>query len=438
MACIAILLALPALSTPVRAAVDVNLLGRMNLPNSVFLTSAIIHEDAGASRLYAFVGDDFERIYVVDVTDPTDMRLVAQIPGVPGFDLRIHNGYLYACDGNQSGQDSRIIDIADPANPVVLPNGFPSAHNLQVSPGGLLFAEFPGLRLFDLADPTAPALLYQTGGEGHDCAPRGNRLYDFHGRDGAVIWDITDPASPDTLGVIHSPDIRFYHSGDVTADERYLYLCDELMTGSGADVTVWDIQDPAGAFKVGQISDSDATVHNVYVVGDMMYVAYYAAGFKVFDLADPEKPVLAGQYDTSRRSGDGFIGAIDVFAYSPDGNFYVIDIENGLFAFSVTPAAAAAAPDPAPFHLSQNAPNPFNPATTIPFELTRADRVQLDVFDVAGRRVRALLDGQRAAGLHQAAWDGRDDAGRAVASGVYFYRLQAAGRVETRRMLLLK
>jgi flagellar hook assembly protein FlgD len=57
---------------------------------------------------------------------------------------------------------------------------------------------------------------------------------------------------------------------------------------------------------------------------------------------------------------------------------------------------------------------------------------------VAGRRVRALLDGQRAAGLHQAAWDGRDDAGRAVASGVYFYRLQAAGRVETRRMLLLK
>jgi hypothetical protein len=149
--------------------------------------------------------------------------------------------------------------------------------------------------------------------------------------------------------------------------------------------------------------------------------------------------VLAGQYDTSRRTGEGFVGAIGAYAYSPDGNIYVCDVENGLFAFAVTPVVASTAPDAAaPFELAQNAPNPFNPVTTIPFELARAGRVTLDVYDVAGRRVRSLADGDLAAGLHQRSWDGRDDAGRAVASGVYFYRLKAAGRSETRRMLLLK
>jgi len=60
------------------------------------------------------------------------------------------------------------------------------------------------------------------------------------------------------------------------------------------------------------------------------------------------------------------------------------------------------------------------------------------LVDVAGGRVRSLVDGVLPAGLHQAGWDGRDDAGREVASGVYFYRMRASGRSETRRMLLLK
>ncbi|MDH4037769.1 MAG: T9SS type A sorting domain-containing protein [Candidatus Krumholzibacteria bacterium] len=420
------------------SAVDITLVGRMNLPNSVFLTNVIIYDDPFSSRLYAILGDDYEKVFIVDVTDPTDMRIAAQIGAIPGFDVRTWDHYLYTCDGNQSGLDSRIIDIADPAHPVVLPNGFPSSHTIQISATGVMYTEFPGLRIFDLADPTAPALLYQTGGEGHDSTPRGNRLYDFHGSNGTVIWDVSDPAAPDTLGVINDPQIRFHHSGDVTADERYLYLCDELITHPGADISIWDIADPAFPVRVGQIADADATVHNIYVVGDLAYVAYYSAGLKVFDLADPTRPVLAGQYDTSRRTGEGFVGAIGCYAYSPDGNIYVCDIENGLFAFSVTDAPAAGVPGAADFSLAQNAPNPFNPATVIPFEVTRGGHVLLEVFDVAGRRVRTLVDDALPAGLHQAGWDGRDGAGREVASGVYFYRMRASGRSETRRMLLLK
>ena len=68
---------------------------------------------------------------------------------VPGFDVKTWQNYLYTCDGNTSGNDSRVIDITDPSNPVVNPIGFPSAHTLQINSAGIMFAEFPGLRIYD-------------------------------------------------------------------------------------------------------------------------------------------------------------------------------------------------------------------------------------------------------------------------------------------------
>jgi hypothetical protein len=83
-------------------------------------------------------------------------------------------------------------------------------------------------------------------------------------------------------------------------------------------------------------------------------------------------------------------------------------------------------------------PNPFTTETRFAFELRFPEHVQLSVHDVSGRRVRRLEDGVRGAGRTELVWDGRDDAGRPVASGVYFYRLQAAGIVYTRPVVLTK
>ncbi|HEU4366156.1 MAG TPA: family 43 glycosylhydrolase [Candidatus Krumholzibacteria bacterium] len=92
-----------------------------------------------------------------------------------------------------------------------------------------------------------------------------------------------------------------------------------------------------------------------------------------------------------------------------------------------------------PARLHANVPNPFNPATSIAFELPRAGRVRLDIFDATGARVRTLVDGTRVAGLHREPWTGTDDGGKAVSSGVYFYRLVVDGAaVDTRKMVLLK
>ena len=83
-------------------------------------------------------------------------------------------------------------------------------------------------------------------------------------------------------------------------------------------------------------------------------------------------------------------------------------------------------------------PNPFNPSTTLHFELAVSGRVRLSVYDTAGRLVATLVDESRDVGRHQVLWSGRDDGGRQMASGVYLYRLEAGSYGETRRMVLVK
>jgi len=97
-----------------------------------------------------------------------------------------------------------------------------------------------------------------------------------------------------------------------------------------------------------------------------------------------------------------------------------------------------AADSPAVNRLEQNVPNPFNPSTTIAFTLREAGEVTLAVYDATGRRVRTLVSGRREARSYDVAWDGRDDAGTRVASGVYFYRLTAGSFTQTKKMVLLK
>ncbi len=88
--------------------------------------------------------------------------------------------------------------------------------------------------------------------------------------------------------------------------------------------------------------------------------------------------------------------------------------------------------------LRPNYPNPFNPGTTIPFTLPSAGTVSLAVYDISGRVVRTLAAGTKAAGEHAASWDGRDEGGSPVASGVYFVRIEAGGESAARKILLLK
>ena len=93
---------------------------------------------------------------------------------------------------------------------------------------------------------------------------------------------------------------------------------------------------------------------------------------------------------------------------------------------------------PATISLQQNTPNPFNPSTSIAFELPQSSHVKLVVYNLLGQEVRGLVNEIRAAGRHTIRWNGDNTTGRSVASGIYFYQLQVDAFVQTRKMILLR
>ncbi len=131
--------------------------------------------------------------------------------------------------------------------------------------------------------------------------------------------------------------------------------------------------------------------------------------------------------------------------HAPGGAFMTwIDGRGGaeldIYALAVTDPTTAAEPPAVEraVRLDQNVPNPFNPSTRIAFTLAEPGTISLKIFDVAGRLVRVLASGQFTAGPHVEMWDGRDPSGRAVASGIYFYRLDAGAVLQTRKMVVAR
>ncbi len=164
-------------------------------------------------------------------------------------------------------------------------------------------------------------------------------------------------------------------------------------------------------------------------------------------------PADPGQFSAYRKSEPGgrswtpldveISGTDEVFSFAdatcqPGRSYrYRVDVddETGTQTLFETSATTIPEADPVLFH---NVPNPFNPSTTISFTLPAAGPVELAVFDVRGERVRTLARGTLGAGKAEYEWDGRDEEGIPVSSGVYFCRLEAGKRIQVQKMLLIK
>lgn len=126
-----------------------------------------------------------------------------------------------------------------------------------------------------------------------------------------------------------------------------------------------------------------------------------------------------------------------------DIDLFVGEREGGIFFYRRIPGTTSVdSPEndftPQDFVLAQNFPNPFNPQTTIAYSLSQSSRVTLSIYNLLGQRVATLIDAHQPAGRHSVRWDGKDDLGQNVASGIFFYRLETSGLVKTRRMVLLR
>lgn len=109
---------------------------------------------------------------------------------------------------------------------------------------------------------------------------------------------------------------------------------------------------------------------------------------------------------------------------------------NQLFTTAVTERPSNKLPDH--FVLEQNFPNPFNPETTIHYQIPKATEVEITIFNLRGQKIRTLVKQNQPAGFYSVQWDGTSETGQQVANGVYLYKLKAGDFIQTRKMLLLK
>ena len=133
---------------------------------------------------------------------------------------------------------------------------------------------------------------------------------------------------------------------------------------------------------------------------------------------------------TARSAGGGYL----------DGNGDGTAGDDFVMTFRTMPPPVSVEQESAipTFWLAQNYPNPFNPTTTIAYSVDRNEFVQLNIVDMLGRLVRAVVAAQQAPGNYQARWDGKNERGESVASGMYLYQLRAGSSAVTKKMMLLR
>ncbi len=188
-------------------------------------------------------------------------------------------------------------------------------------------------------------------------------------------------------------------------------------------VVAWDDQRNQGAFFDERTDIYGARVSPAGQVLDPVAFPIY-----VGPQGDATAAILSRTDGVSFVASARFVTTTDFDSYRVGVTVLGLD-QTAVAAEGVLPGRAL---------LHQNVPNPFNPATTVRFNVERAGRVQVTVHDVAGREVAVLARGEFPAGEHKLVWDGRDDHGRPAGSGTYFLRLEADGYLASQKMALIK
>jgi hypothetical protein len=416
--------------------------------------------DLYASGERLIVGSFINQLYFVDISDPSHMRRSATLSTAEApVDIKVVGDYAYVGlqdPGLQAG-GLLVLDIAQDQPRVlaeVALGGNGGAHNLFVYRDRVyvahsaLHAEGRGISIINVEDPTTPRIVVRwTERE----AGFSNIIHDIYieddiaylcdiapGQGGLIVLDLSNPDKPQSLATLSIPE--GLHSAWKVGD--YLY-CNQEFGGWGQKLYIVDVADPShprlvGDFKaVGLPAGQILGPHNPIGRDGLMYWAYYDAGFRVFDLSDPERPDEIAYHTGS-------------FAWSAqphdDGLIYVTDSgKGGVAAYRLdrdqtgqTAVESLQQPVPQQARLLQNYPNPFNGTTVIKYWLEHPAAVVLDVYATTGQRLRRLSEGWREQGDYTAHWDGRDDKGGAVASGLYWYRLKSDTGLWTRSMLLLR
>jgi hypothetical protein len=343
---------------------------------------------------FAYVADGTAGLRVIDIHD-TGNPLETDDWNTPGSaeDVRLYGFYAYIAD-NYGGL--RVIDVSDPHSvqevSSMSTSGFAYALDLDI-----IDAESTFLFLADYSDGVKKIRLYH-------------------------------PESPDSIDACDTPGF----AQDVSIEAGYAYVADGTWGVRVIDAYARPMN------EVSAWSGGSVDVVGIDAEDTLLYLAASEWGLYVLTRGTSEPPQLRGYYDTPDVARN---------VAARNGYIYIANGFEGLIIAEYIPPDAIEGDVPGSrlpeaLFLSQNYPNPFNPATTITFSVPGDEgenpKTTLALYDLRGRRLRILVDASLPAGKHVVIWDGRDENGERVPSGVYLCRLSAFHRIISRKMLLAR
>ncbi len=309
-------------------------------------------------REYAIIGST-EGIHFVDVTEAPECSVLtdawvagaAQGSNLIHRDFKHYQHYLYAV-ADEGASTLQVIDMSGLPNSTTVvyddDEYVRTAHNLFIDTltaklylcGGNSPTGGFAVRILSLADPEDPAMITSYPNSNfylpyvHDLYVRNDTAWLNCGNSGLYVVDFTDPLEPVLLGTMTDyPGAGYNHSGWLSDDGHYYFLCDET---HGSPVKVVDVSDFTDMHVVATMAAGTADsriAHNALLRDEVLYVSYYYDGFQAWDVSDPLHPLHIAAYDTY-PGADGFSykGAWGVFPL-PSGKNLLSDMQSGLYVF---------------------------------------------------------------------------------------------------------
>ena len=400
--------------------------------------------------------------------------------------LYIADGYAYI-SGSRAAGGADILDLANPEAPVKVGEWTGHYfHDIYVRNDtlyGSAGANPSALVLLDVSDKTQPSQIveipFPSGGYVHNAWTTEDGKYVMTTEETAGLsvkmWDIQDPFNAKIVGEYLAFPSRLAHNTHIKSNYAYI-------SHYGDGVRIVDISDPTHLVEVGYY-DTFPDNTGAAFEGNWGAFPFTSSGYiyatdedfglfvvsfngrkagrlsgKILD-AQSGQPVsgltievkeleqsTASDAEGNYKLGFPDPGLFTILVHSPsyDTTTVTFTAEEGesttfdIIVNAVTSVDQEKSVIPASYSMEQNYPNPFNPSTIIRYLLPEKTHVRLKVFDTVGREVRVLFDGEQLQGEQQTSWNGRDNFGRLVASGVYFYRIETDAFRKTTKMLFIQ
>ena len=326
--------------------------------------------DAQTGREYALMGMRNGTAFV-DVSDPNDAIYIGRLPSEtvssPWRDIKVYENYAYIVADRAGAHGMQVFDLTrlrDQSSPQVFSadtvyGNIEASHNLAVNEDtGFMYALLSdtcgaGLHMIDLEIPNNPQfagchMTVRTHDSqcvvyaGSDSDYANQEICFSANEDHFEIVDVSDKSSPVTISSLTYDQLAYVHQGWLTEDHRFFFLGDELDETTFMQQTtthVLDVSDlDAPEYLYAYEHDTQASDHNLYVLGNRVFEANYSVGLRVLefdDLAAQEISEIAF-FDTFMEHDDApLVGAWSVYPFLPSGTIIVSDIQNGLFVLTL-------------------------------------------------------------------------------------------------------